>query len=97
MAKAPWTDNENDVLVADYFQMLAADLRGRNYSKAGHARQLMDRLDNRSNGAIEYKRRNLSAVLQGLGDTWLPGYLPAYNVQASLEDAVARWLACHPG
>ena len=42
------------------------------------------------------QRRNLSAVLQGLGDTWLPGYLPAYNVQASLEDAVARWLAYNP-
>ncbi|MDE0046008.1 MAG: DUF3883 domain-containing protein [bacterium] len=96
MANAPWTDDENDLLVADYFRMLAADLSGRNYSKAGHARQLMDRLDNRSKGAIEYKRRNLSAVLQGLGDTWLPGYLPAYNVQASLEDAVARWLTCHP-
>ncbi len=96
MPNAPWSDDENDLLVADYFRMLSADLSGRNYSKAGHARHLMDRLENRSKGAIEYKRRNLSAVLQGLGDTWLPGYLPAYNVQASLEDAVARWLAYNP-
>ena len=96
MASPPWTDDENDLLVADYFRMLAADLSGRNYSKAGHARQLMERLENRSQAAIEYKRRNLSAVLQGLGDTWLPGYFPAYNVQASLEDAVARWLAHNP-
>ena len=96
MARAPWTDDENDLLVADYFRMLAADLGGRSYSKAEHARQLMERLENRSQAAIEYKRRNLSAVLQGLGDTWLSGYFPAYNVQSSLEDAVARWLARNP-
>lgn len=96
MANAPWTDDENDLVVADYFRMLSADLSGQSYSKAGHARQLMERLENRSQAAIEYKRRNLSAVLQGLGDTWLHGYLPAYNIQASLEDAVARWLAHNP-
>ena len=98
MARAPWTDDENDLLVADYFRMLTDDLGRRSYNKAEHARQLMERLENRSKGAIEYKRRNLSAVLQGLGDTWLSGYLPAYNVQASLEDAVAGgWRAILTG
>ena len=96
MANPPWTDDENDLLVADYFRMLAADLGGRNYNKAGHARQLKDRLENRSQKAIDYKRRNLSAVLQGLGDTWLQGCSPAYHFQASLEDAVTRWLTHHP-
>ncbi len=96
MANVPWTDDENDLIVADYFRMLSADLDGRAYTKARHVRQLGNRLQDRTKGAIEYKHQNISAVLQGLGDNWLPGYPPAYNFQASLEDAVARWLARHP-
>ena len=32
MATDPWTDEENDLIVADYFAMLAADLTGRPYT-----------------------------------------------------------------
>lgn len=35
-----WSDGQNDAIVADYFAMLAADLAGRPYSKAGHNRLL---------------------------------------------------------
>jgi hypothetical protein len=34
--------------------------------------------------------------LKGLGEDWIPGYKPAFNFQASLEAAVARWLDSHP-
>lgn len=34
--------------------------------------------------------------LKGLGEDWIRGYLPAFNIQASLEDAVMRWLDRHP-
>ena len=95
MATGPWTDDENDLIVADYFAMLAADLAGRPYVKAEHNRRLRTRLD-RSRPSIEFKHRNISAVLKGLGETWLTGYLPAFNVQMSLADAVARWLHRHP-
>ena len=30
--------------------------------------------------------------MKGLGESWIPGYLPAFNVQMSLADAVDRWL-----
>jgi hypothetical protein len=50
----------------------------------------------RPKGSIEYKHQNISAVLQGLGDTWITGYRPAFNFQNSLIDAVVRWLAHHP-
>ena len=89
MATGPWTDEENDLIVADYFAMLAADLAGRPYTKADHNRRLRARLD-RSRPSIEFKHRNISAVMKGLGETWLTGYLPAFNVQMSLADAVAR-------
>ena len=95
MANGPWTDGENDLIVADYFAMLAADLAGRPYVKAEHNRRLRTRID-RSRPSIEFKHRNISAVLKGLGETWLTGYLPASNAQMSLADAVVRWLHRHP-
>ena len=96
MANKPWTNEENELIVADYFAMLADDTSGRPYNKAEHRRTLMPRLRNRSEGSIEFKHQNISAVLKGLGEDWIPGYKPAFNVQAALIDAVARWLAGNP-
>lgn len=50
-------------------------------------------LDNRSEGLIEFKHQNISAVLKGLGEDWISGYKPVFNFQMALVDAVARWLA----
>jgi len=90
-----WTDAENDTIVADYFAMLAGEEAGQPYSKAEHNR-MVAQLTGRPRGSIEYKHQNISAVLKGLGETWIQGYKPAYNFQGSLVDAVARWLASHP-
>ena len=95
MATGPWTDAENDVIVADYLTMLAADLAGRSYNKAEHNRRLRSQID-RSRPSIEFKHRNISAALKGLGESWITGYLPAFNIQMSLADAVSRWLHRHP-
>ncbi|MEN3973722.1 DUF3883 domain-containing protein [Emcibacter sp. SYSU 3D8] len=92
---ADWTDEENDAIVADYFSMLADDLVGRSYSKAEHNR-LLQAATGRARGSIEFKHRNISAVLQALGETWIPGYKPAFNFQSSLVDVVNRWLDRHP-
>ena len=77
--------------MADYFTMLAADLSGCVYNKADHNRRLQSRIG-RGRGSIEYKYQNISAVLMGIGETWIPGYKPAFNFQFSLVDAVIRWL-----
>ncbi|MGE0421872.1 MAG: hypothetical protein AB7O88_06390 [Reyranellaceae bacterium] len=95
MATGPWTDQENDLIVADYFAMLADDVAGHPYNKAEHNRRLQARID-RPRTSIEYKHQNISAVLKGLGEDWLAGYKPAFNFQMSLLDAVARWLALNP-
>jgi hypothetical protein len=95
MASGDWTDQQNDAIVADYFAMLADDEAGRPYSKAERNRQLQEAIG-RPRGSIEYKHQNISAVLKGLGEDWIPGYKPAFNFQGSLIDAVARWLAAHP-
>lgn len=90
-----WTGEQNDAIVADYFAMLADDIAGRAYSKAQHNR-LLQAVIGRPRGSIEYKHQNISAVLKGLGEDWIPGYKPAFNFQASLVDAVVRWLNRHP-
>lgn len=77
--------------------MLADDIIGRRYSKAEHRRTLLPLLNERSEGSVEFKHQNISAVLKGLGEAWIPGYKPAFNFQMTLEDAVARWLALNPG
>ncbi|GLS88363.1 hypothetical protein GCM10010873_33370 [Cypionkella aquatica] len=95
MSNGPWTDAENDLIVADYFAMLADDIAGRPYNKAEHNRDLQARID-RNRSSIEFKHQNISAVLKGLGEDWILGYKPAFNLQMTLVDAVARWLALNP-
>lgn len=96
MSNGAWTDKENDLIVADYFAMLAEDIAGRPYNKAEHRRELLPLLNDRSEGSVEFKHQNISAVLKGLGEDWLPGYKPAFNFQMTLVDAVVRWLALNP-
>lgn len=95
MAGEEWTAEQNDAIVADYFAMLAKDLAREPLNKAAHNRDLQAVI-NRSKASIEFKHRNISAMLKGLGEQWLDGYLPAVNFQESLVDAVARWLARNP-
>ncbi|WP_317057571.1 DUF3883 domain-containing protein [Roseovarius rhodophyticola] len=97
MSNQAWTDAENDLIVADYFAMLANDVAGGPYNKTEHRRQLLPRLNDRSDGSVEFKHQNISAVLKGLGEVWITGYKPAFKFQTSLIDAVARWLAINPG
>jgi len=96
MAGAHWTDEENDLIVVDYFAMLAEDVAGGSLNKTEHRKVLQERLNGRSGQSIEFKHRNISAVLQVLGESWLTGYKPAVNFQASLARAVVRWLARNP-
>ena len=65
------------------------------YNKAEHNRRLQTRIS-RSRTSIEFKHQNVSAVLKAFGETWIPGYRPAFNFQGSLLDAVAKWLAQNP-
>jgi hypothetical protein len=90
----PWADAELDLIVADYFAMLQADLSGERYIKAQHNAALRD-LIGRTRTSVEYKHRNISAVLRKLGREWLPGYAPAVNYQNALVDAIDRYISTH--
>lgn len=95
MATGDWSDSENDATVADYFSMLSDELQSRPYNKSEHNRGLQQ-IIGRTKGSIEFKHQNISAVLKGLGETWINGYLPAFNFQQSLEEAVVKWLKANP-
>lgn len=91
MKGRPWTNVENELVVEHYFEMLVADISGKHYQKSEQNRNLQSLID-RTRGAIEFKHRNISAILKGLGETWIPGYVPAINFQTSLEQVVVRHL-----
>src|SRR5262249_7795451 len=58
-----WSRGEVELIVADYFRMLQAELAGDSYRKADHNRVLRTRLDGRSKSSVEFKHQNISAVL----------------------------------
>lgn len=86
-----WSRTEVTATVADYFQMLGKELRAETYSKREHGRKLQRMLDQRSEGAIEFKHGNISAILIELGFPYIDGYKPRRNYQELLrEEIVAR-------
>ena len=90
-----WQDDELDAIVADYFDMLEADLSGQPYVKLRHSQALMARIG-RTHRSIEFKHQNISAVLDELGMAWIPGYIPKRNYQNAIFDAIDRYLTQHP-
>jgi hypothetical protein len=52
-----WSRDEVDLIVADYFTMLRAELAGEPFSKAEHNRALQPLLSGRSKGSIEFTDR----------------------------------------
>ena len=85
-----WTAAQNDLIVADYFEMLALELAGKRYNKAERNRALQA-FTGRSPGSIERKRQNISATLDRLGELWIVGFKPLPRYQHSLLDAIERY------
>lgn len=91
-----WSNTEVELIVADYFNMLSFEMKGEAYSKAEHRRALLPLLANRSEGSVEFKHQNISAVLINLGQFYIKGYLPRNNYQKILEDKVLEYLIKKP-
>lgn len=86
-----WTDQEVNLIVADYFDMLRMEITREPYVKAQRNAALQE-ITGRSRGSIEYKHQNISAVLQKLGRPWISGYKPMANYQNALIDGIERFL-----
>jgi hypothetical protein len=92
-----WTRAEVEIIVAEYFEMLQKEQAGIPYSKTETRQRIIPLLKNRSNGSVEFKNRNISAVLARMGQPYIRGYLPAYNYQrVLLEDVVFTHLRQRP-
>lgn len=89
---ADWSEIEVDLIIADYFNMLAEELKGIRVNKTHHRRTLQKLLNYRSDGSIEFKNQNISAVLVNLGQPFISGYKPRYNYQKILEEKVIAYL-----
>lgn len=91
-----WTQNEVEVIVAAYFDMLQKEQAGVRFIKSETRKKILPLLNDRSGPSIEFKNRNISAVLQRIGQPYIRGYLPAYNFQRILSDVVLSYLGKKP-
>lgn len=80
-----WSRIECEAIVEDHFDMLLKELSGAPYSKSEHRYALQGKLDSRSEGSIEYKHQNITAVLLKAGYTYIKGYKPAWNYQGKYQ------------
>lgn len=85
-----WSREEVEAIVADYLQMLTMELAGQSYNKTEHRRRLQAKLNNRSDGSIEFKHCNISAAMIALGFPYIRGYQPRSNYQTLLGIVVAE-------
>lgn len=92
-----WTEQEVRLIVADYFDMLEAELQGEPYKKSEHRKSLAPQLAGRSEGSIEFKHQNVSSVLVELGLPYIEGYKPRGNYQNLLASEVEAFLDQRPG
>ncbi len=93
---APWSSQEISLTVAAYFDMLQMEQRDEIYVKLYKNRELQGNIG-RTRQAIEYKHRNISAILQNLALPWIQGYKPGTNYQKALIAGVEHYLDEHPG
>jgi hypothetical protein len=89
LTRQDWTRAEVEATVADYFEMLQCELKGFDFNKSEHRRGLTAVLNGRSDGAIERKHQNISAVLLELGFVYISGYKPLRNYQQLLFEVVS--------
>jgi hypothetical protein len=92
-----WTETEVRLIVSDYFDMLEAELLGAPYKKSNHRKILAPQLVGRSDGSIEFKHQNISAVLVERGLPYIAGYKPRGNFQGLLAVEVEGFLTHDPG
>lgn len=85
-----WTVTELEAAVDAYLKMLELELAGQKYNKAHESRALRASvLSTRTESSVEFRMRNISAVLMKMHRDFIKGYMPAKNVGgANVEPAI---------
>lgn len=91
-----WSRLEVEACVADYLHMLELELNGQQFNKSAGIHALMQKLDGRSKASVEYKFRNISAVMQELQWPTVSGYKALENYQLLLLEVVEAQLRHRP-
>ncbi|WP_298576579.1 DUF3883 domain-containing protein [uncultured Luteimonas sp.] len=91
-----WSRLEVEACVADYLHMLELELNGQQFNKSARIQALMQKLDGRSKASVEYKFRNISAVMQELQWPTVSGYKALENYQLLLLEVVEAQLRHRP-
>jgi hypothetical protein len=87
-----WSKMEVELIVADYFNMLSLEIVKKAYNKTSFRKALLPMLNGRSEGSIEFKHQNISAVLANMGLPFIKGYKPRFKYQQILEEEVGMFL-----
>lgn len=90
---ADWSEIELNLIIADYFSMLTDELSRKVVNKTSHRTSLQKILNNRSEGSVEFKHQNISAVLIELELPYIRGYKPRWNFQKKLKEKIVEYLA----
>lgn len=90
-----WSKQECEKIVSDYIDMLQDELNNAKYNKKSHREHLLKKLINRTDGSIEYKHQNISAILIESGYPYISGYKPAFNYQGLLKETVVDYMSKH--
>ena len=86
-----WSDDELAAAVEAYGEMARLEAARKPYSKRDFYRDLAERFG-RTEKAFEYRMQNISAVLDELGESWIPGLRPAGNVGANVKPRIVALL-----
>jgi hypothetical protein len=93
--KGNWSDEELDLIVAEYFSMLSPEPGVQRGWKTARLRKLDEQLE-RGEGSIGRKLSNITFVASRLGLPPLPGYGALENIQQAIYPAIDRYLIAHP-
>jgi hypothetical protein len=92
-----WSNIEVELIITDYLSMLNDELIGKPINKSEHRKNISKLLNKRSEGSIEFKHQNISAVLIKLGLPFIKGYKPLWNYQRILEEKAIQLLSVQKG
>lgn len=90
-----WSRVEVEAIISTYFSILDRELRGQPVNKREENRHLMQLLNGRNLGSVEFKHCNISAVLLELGYPYVDGYKPRSKYQELLREVVETRLGAN--
>lgn len=84
-----WSAPEIRAAVDAYLKMLALELSGQKFVKTAENLALREAaLPTRTEGSVEFRMQNISAVLMKMEREFIRGYKPARNVGSNVEEAI---------